>query len=68
MKRTNYRNTFSFRLFKDSMTLLSLFYIAAAFAQETTTQANNETTTAEPEKNNCKYLTIKSVKIVLIMV
>ena len=44
------------------MTYLSLFYIAVAFAQETTTQANDETTTVEPKKNNnCKFLTIKSV-------
>ena len=34
------------------MTFLSLFYIAVAFAQETTTQSNNETTSGEPEKNN----------------
>ena len=37
------------------MTYFSLFYIAVAFAQEITTQANNETTSVEPEKNNCKF-------------
>ena len=48
------------------MTYLSLFYIAAAIAQETTTQANDETTTVEPKKNNnCKFL---NQLIVLFMV
>ena len=39
------------------MIFLTVFFPALALAQETTTQANDETTTVEPEKNNgCKLV------------
>ena len=39
------------------MVFQTIFFLAPALAQETTTQANDETTTVEPEKNNgCKLV------------
>jgi len=52
------------------MTYLSLFYIAVAFAQETTTQVNDETTTVEPKNNNNSMWALISIVpgIVIVMV
>ena len=39
------------------MVFLNIFFLAVVLAQETTTQANDETTTVETEKNNgCKLV------------